>query len=118
MKEAFAIAACVVFRDESGTMTMFPDGLTVHADHAEQPGQAETAARMGLTVSEMNRTHDLIHAMLAEFLGLPHSPTIRGLATGRHWPHHKAEEAAVLAVQAYAKAAGVDLAKVAKKWQG
>lgn len=111
------IGACVVFRDYRGTMTMFPDGTSVYADHEEQPGQAETAAGLGMSVEEMNRTHDIAHALLADALGLANSPTLRAIAAGSHWPHHRAEEAAVLAFQAYAKAAGVDLAEVAKRWR-
>jgi hypothetical protein len=101
--------------DEAFTVTRFGDGRSVVADHAEQPGQAATAADMGISVEEMNRGHDLTHSLLAFWLGLPHSPTLHGVATGHHYEHHAIEEAAVLAVQLWAKVAGVDLIKTATR---
>lgn len=61
----------------------------------------------------MSRDHELGHALLAHWLGLPHSPTLKGVASGRYWPHWQVEESAVLALQRYARLAGVDLATLA-----
>ena len=99
------------------TLTTFPDGKTVNALHAEQPGQRETAGRLGFaTAWEMNVSHDLAHSMLARWLGLPHSPTLHAVAHGDKAPKvWRREEQAVLALQAYAKALGVDLVKLAKE---
>lgn len=64
----------------------------------------------------MNRTHDLAHTILAAALGLPASPTLSAMAGGRkHWPYWWREEQAVLALQGYAAAAGVDLEEVAAR---
>lgn len=62
----------------------------------------------------MSREHELGHALLARLLGLPYSPTLYGLALhadaqGPYWPSWRTEEASVLALQRYARAAGVDL---------
>jgi hypothetical protein len=95
-------------------ITHFDDDRFVLADIDEQPGQAETAAAHGLTVKEMNLTHDLTHSLLAKWLGLPYSPTLRGVATRDIYPHHAEEEAAVLAIQRFARLAGVSLLGLAR----
>ncbi len=100
---------------EKVTHTRFSDGAGLYASHLGQPGQEELARSLGYSdATAMNRHHDLTHSLLAHWLGLPHSPTLRGIADKNYWPHHKLEEAAVLAVQAYALAAGIDLIKVAE----
>jgi hypothetical protein len=66
---------------------------------------------------QMSRDHELGHALLAHCLGLSHSPTLRGVAAGRYWPHWQAEEAAVLGLQRYARLAGVNLLEIARGLQ-
>ena len=109
------LGTATVEQTERYTVTRYDDGGQVVADHAPQPGQDETAAAHGLTVEGMNRDHDLAHTLLAVMLGLPASPTLAGVASGEHWPHWWAEERAVLALQGYAAAAGVDLRDVAAR---
>lgn len=89
------------------TVTRFDDGKEVVGLHAEQPGQADTAARTGFaSVVEMNVEHDMMHSRLAYMLGLPHSPALWDVAHGvPATALHDLEEDAVLAVQAYARAA-------------
>jgi hypothetical protein len=112
--QTFRLGECRVDLMDGYTRTRFADGRRCIAEHREQPGQRELAASLGYTsAAEMNRRHDLAHTVLSTWLGLPHSPTLRGVADGNFWPHHKLEEAAVLAVQAFAVAAGVDLLRVA-----
>lgn len=92
------------------TVTKLPNGREVHALHAEQPGQAATAARLGCSVEDMNRTHDLIHSLLAHALGLECSPALGAVAASLpSTALHAAEEEAVLAVQRFAFMAGVRL---------
>lgn len=62
----------------------------------------------------MSREHEAAHHLLASLLGLPNSPTMYGIALhaaaeGPFWPAWGHEEAAVLALQRYARSAGVDL---------
>lgn len=112
----YRIGATTVHHEADRTVTVFDGGGEVRGDHASQPGQDETAARYGLSVEAMNRTHDLAHTILAAALGLPASPTLSAMAGGRkHWPHWWREEQAVLALQGYAAAAGVDLEQVAAR---
>ena len=109
----YRIGATTVHHEDGRTRTVFDSGGEVRGDHAPQPGQEETAARYGLTVEAMNRTHDLAHTILAAALGLPASPTLSAMPTGKHWSQWWREEQAVLALQGYAAAAGVDLEAVA-----
>lgn len=62
----------------------------------------------------MSRAHEVTHSLLAHWLGLPESPTMRGVADGSYWPEWEAEEAAVLGVQRFARMAGVDLLQLTK----
>jgi hypothetical protein len=62
-----------------------------------------------------SRDHELAHSLLAHWLGLPESPTLAGVAAGNHWPYWWREEAAVLALQGFARAAGVSLIEIAQK---
>lgn len=98
------------------TLTRFPCGAELVASHAVQDGQAETAARCGYESAEaLNREHDLTHSLLAHWLGLPWSPTLHDVAIGvRVNELHFVEEDAVLAVQRFARAMGVDLVKLSE----
>ncbi len=108
------IGSTVVTIGDGETVTHFADGLTLSASHEEQPGQRETADKLGITVEQMNAEHDAVHSMLATWLGLPHTPTLYGVVTKNYFPAHAVEEEAVLAIQKWAAAAGVDLVEVAK----
>jgi hypothetical protein len=112
---ALQLGAVAVEIHDGWTVTRFSDGQEVHALHREQPGQADLAARLGYgTAAAMNREHDLAHSILAHALGLPHSHTLHDVAHGRPASDlHAIEEEAVLALQRFARAAGVDLVAVA-----
>lgn len=89
------------------TVVTLPDGNEVHSLHKEQPGQDKTAAHIGCSVETMNQTHDLFHVILADAIGLDHSPTLMDVAIGTpeneiHW----IEEEAVIAMQRFAQAVG------------
>jgi len=107
----------VTVEDHDGyTITRFADGLEVLALHAEQPGQAETAKGLGYVDAEaMNTEHDLGHSLLAYWLGLECSPTLRDVAEGKPATElHCIEEEAVMAIQRFANAMGVSLVEVAR----
>lgn len=98
------------------TRTVFADGAHVDAlpqDDDAYIARAEALGYGGDTLA-MSREHELLHSLIAHWLGLPESPTLRGVATGNYWPNWHAEECAVLALQKYANAAGVDLMKLAR----
>ena len=105
----------VIMRD-GYCLTVFSDGKKLTSHFAEQEGQRETAKRLGFnSVWEMNQTHDLTHSILANWFKLKHSPTLYGLASkeGTSKEIWNREEEAVLALQAYAKALGIDLIRLA-----
>ena len=93
------------------TVTRLPDGLEVHARAQADAAYIGRAAALGYGADAalMSREHELTHSLLAGWLGLPESPTLRGVAERRYWLHWQAEEAAVLGVQRFARLAGIDL---------
>jgi len=98
-------------------VTTLPGGAEVHArpqDNDEYRARAE-ALGYGSDTAAMSREHEVLHAMLSHWLGLPESPTLRGVADGKHWEHWQAEEAAVLALAAMARACGVDVMALARR---
>lgn len=78
--------------------TRFPDGTSVPAvPHATEEYQA-TAARLGYgsDVAMLCREHELLHTIVMETLGFPHSPTLWAVAHGFEegtasvaWQHHE-----------------------------
>jgi hypothetical protein len=109
-------ATAVVLYDDGLTLTRLADGLEIPAVAQDDAAYLTRAGELGYgtDVETMSREHELGHSILAHLLGLPESPTLRGVADSRFWPHWRAEEAAVLALQAYARAAGVNLVDVAE----
>lgn len=110
---AYRLGGTMVSHSKNHTLTLLPDDRELRSDHSVQPGQEKTASELGLDAMEMNELHDLTHSLLAAMLGLRESPTLSHVARGETWEHWYREEAAVLALQAYAKVVGVDLRDVA-----
>ena len=98
---------------EGWTKTIFENGAEVVASHEVQADQVRTADAYHIEPEDMNRMHDLTHSILAAVLGIGHSPTLRGVATGEHYRDHWREERAVLALQSFAHAMGVRLEDIA-----
>lgn len=115
MTEIYKLASAVVAHGEDTTVTTFASGRQLVGDHKVQPGQSDTADQYNMSVEVMNRYHDLTHSVLAAVLGLPASPSLENTAHGRKHPDWWIEERAVLALQAYAAAFGVDMATVAQR---
>lgn len=98
------------------TRTILPDGTEVPAAPQDDDSYRERAAVLGYgaDTASMSREHELAHVLLSYILGLPESPALRAAAndagpsdlTGM-------EEDAVMAIQRFARAAGVDLVEVA-----
>lgn len=114
----FNLGKVVVAIEGGRTLTSFGDGHYLIASHSQQEGQDETAHLLGMTVEEMNVSHDLVHSLLALWLGLHHSPTLHDIASGTAhiYEHHAAEEDAVKAIQKFGKLKGIDFLKVAERW--
>lgn len=118
MVEQLVLAGCVVCLCEDGnTLSLYPDGATVHARAEDTDAYRLTAAAHGYgdDTAALSREHELGHHVLAHLLGLSYSPTMRAIGLGQSDPTGLVEEAAVLALQRYARAMGVSLIEVARR---
>ena len=108
--------ADIELTDSPLTVTRYPEG-EVPAYPQATDGYKARARELGYgaDTARMSRDHELSHHILATLLGLPCSPTLMGIAIGKHATCWRQEEAAVLALQAYAQAAGIDLQAVAER---
>lgn len=113
----FRLGAATVTVGDDYVTTRFDDGGEVVAALAPQPGQAEIAAQLGITVEALNAGHDLAHSVVAVLLGLDASPTLHAVAHGRRYPFWWREEAAVLELQGLAAALGLTIADIARRYQ-
>jgi hypothetical protein len=95
-------------------VTVLPGGAEVHAH--PRPDQAAIAAELGYpNAAALTREHDPLHSLLAAWLGLPASFAIREAAGDLPVAQHRLadlEEAAVLALQRFMRAAGVELENI------
>jgi hypothetical protein len=98
-------------RTPTGSITTLPSGEQIPATPHDTDGYRATAREhgYGADTTLLCQEHDLTHVALAAWLGLPVSPTLQAVADGREWEHAWIEEAAVLAVQRYARVMGLDL---------
>lgn len=116
----FSFRNCIVrvFEETRYLETVFCDGAKVPAAPQDNDEYRATAARLGYGTDtwRMCREHEIAHTVVCEAFGLPHSPTLWAVAHG-----HKngipdspgemaAEEALVLAYQAWCLVRGVRLA--------
>jgi hypothetical protein len=99
------------FHSNGLTRVRYPGAGQVDALPHDTDEYHQRAAEHGYgdDVYAMSREHECTHHLLARLLRLPCSPTLKGVATGVHWQHWGAEEAAVLAFQRYAKCVGADI---------
>jgi hypothetical protein len=74
-----------VFPEERRLETIFPDGRTVPACPEDNDEYRKTAREHGYgeDTFRLSLHHELLHTMLAEFIGLSYSPTLRAVAEGR-----------------------------------
>lgn len=98
----------------TGTVIEFAEGRSVHGEPEDTDTYRATAQRYGYGTDTLSLCidHEIMHVALAAFLGLSDSPTmlaVRTDALDQTVMVRQLEEAAVLAVQQYARAAGVDL---------
>jgi hypothetical protein len=72
----FAGGTSVIIEPE-GSRTILPDGAELVARPQDDAEYAARAASLGYGEPvEMTREHDFCHALMAECLGLPHSPAL------------------------------------------
>lgn len=97
--------------------TILPDGYTVPAAPEDTPEYRATAERLGYGTDTlaMSRDHEALHNWLCHALGLQYSPTMARVAHGLGGSDLTAlEEDIVLAIQRFARAAGVDVMAAVK----
>jgi hypothetical protein len=94
-----------------GQVVAFPEDNDAYRERAESLGYGNDTALM-------SREHEITHHLLAHWLGLPHSPTMMGIAVSHTFKGWHTEEAAILGIQAFARLMGVDLSEVAKRTVG
>ena len=115
MTEIIELGSTTIVVTDDMVLTIFSNGRIAKAKRKEIPGQAQTASELGMSVSEMNRTHDLVHSLLCHWLGLPHSPTLFAVSVEDTYNNWRVEEKAVLAIQQFSRVLGLDLVQVAQK---
>lgn len=111
MSQATIVGNTVIVRHNAWTelrLQIAETSLCV-PDDTQNEAQRATAEKIGVSVREMNEGHDLTHCLLAEWIGLPYSPTLASVAGGPliESDLNDAEEAAVLAVQRYLNLLGL-----------
>jgi hypothetical protein len=97
------------------TVITFDDGSIIPGAPEDTDAYRATALRYGYGADtlQMCKDHELMHIALCHWLGIE-SPTMRLLRSDgddRSKSLNRLEEAAVLAVQQFARAAGVDLVR-------
>ena len=96
------------------TVTTLHDGAVVHAVPHEDAAYLAHAGELGYgaDTARMSYEHELLHTLLADWLGLDESPVLRAVADGT-WQDGPAslgeEETAVLAIQRLCRSLGVEL---------
>lgn len=98
--------------DRDCVRTTLPDGAEVVAAPEPTASYRAQAERLGYGTDSMRMCvdHEVLHSALAAWLGLSESPTLGRVARGQGDSDLTGmEEDAVLALQRFANAAGVDL---------
>lgn len=102
--------------DGNCVRTTLPDGQQVIAAPEDNDAYRKTARDCGYGADTFRLCveHETCHALIAEITCLAESPTMRGVAAGRSaTPLTDAEEGAVIAIQKFCRAAGIDLLALA-----
>jgi hypothetical protein len=98
--------------------TTMADGSEVVAMAEDTDAYRQTAADCGYgtDTDRLCIEHELIHSLLARWLGLSQSYTLTRIAHGNHIPTDltRAEEHVVLGIQAFANAMGVSIRDLAR----
>lgn len=108
--------AAIELRENGDTITLYPDGALVEACAQDNDVYRATARANGYgeDTALLSREHELGHHLICHMLRLPHSPTMRAVAIGQGDPTGPLEEAAVMALQRFARAVGASLVDAAR----
>jgi hypothetical protein len=116
MKTIHLAGADIEMHDDGLTVTRYPEGeVPACAQDTDAYRRQSCDLGYGSDTARMSREHELAHHVLAWLRGLPCSPTMMGLAIGQYAANWRQEEAQVLALQAFARSAGIDLQAVAER---
>lgn len=115
MNQIVKLASAEIELYESGLTVTRYDKREVIAWPEEDEIYKQRAMKHGYgeDIFLMSREHELTHHLLAEWLGLGFSPTLMAVSANDQDPNWGIEEAAVLAVQAFARSRGVDIVALA-----
>lgn len=109
--------ALIECRADGQTITHLQEGvvLAYPEDNQEYKNRARDLG-YGDDVLGVSRDHEIVHSLLAKWLGLPASPALSLAAAGRPSKNTftGAEEAAVLAIQRFAKMMNVSILDIAE----
>lgn len=87
---------------DEGSFIILPGGDVVESKPEDTDDYRATAGLLHMTPLQMAQTHDIMHARLADMLGLYESPALRGAVDGTPIDDVTgAEEDAVLAIQRF-----------------
>lgn len=110
------IRGTTVSLSNGGATVVFPNGDVIDAVPHDTDSYRDTAERHGYGTDTLRlcQEHELVHLALCDWLGLGESPTFVRILAGETAPCklNGLEEDAVLAVQRFARAAGIDLIKL------
>lgn len=106
----------IELHDTPLTVTRYPEGeVPAYPQATDSYSSRARELGYGADVDRMSREHELGHHLISHLLGLPCSPTMMGLAIGKHAACWREEENAVLALQKLARMVGVDLVQIAER---
>jgi hypothetical protein len=116
VKTIHLAGADIRLHDDPLTVTVYPEGEVAAYPQATDGYKARARELgYGADTARMSRDHELTHHILAALLGLPCSPTLMGIAIGKHATCWREEEACALALQKLARTLGIDLQAVAER---
>jgi hypothetical protein len=94
----------------------FADGAEITGAPQGTEAQEQQARELGISVAQMVAEHDPLHEVLAAALGLPCSAALRAAVERSGWSDlTRAEEGAVLALQAYLARLGIRVEEAARR---
>lgn len=104
--------------DYAFSRVTFADGTEITGAPQWTEEQDRQAEAIGITVEQMVAEHDPLHEILAAALGLSCSPSLRAAANHEGWTDlARAEEAAVLALQAYLAQLNISVPVLAERFR-
>lgn len=114
------LGGCIVHLHGDRVRTVLPSGHVIASTpfaHASSNLKADAqAAGYGDDVARFIRTHEVAHSLLAHWMGEVMSSSFARLANGKpDWAADRVEEVALMSLERYANARGIDLIELARE---